>query len=348
MTAERMDRITLERTFQAVFYTLTLITLYYYLFTVHPWLLELQGNIAYKPDIIFMQDDTYPFWYFTEFATISDTPLGIKGPVAIGKLLLNSYILIFLFNAFLLYVTVTNFLKIVGRNNYLFKTLLIFQPFVIVQTFYINKEIYMLISGFLACSYIIKKDLKLLILSMMFSLLTKVEYVAILTAFILISNINKSNFIILSLAKVFIIGILYKEIPGIESKASVLIANTELENFSLSRYFFDLSYNHSAFPLVVLPKVIHVYMHGIIQAIKFPYALVENVTNLSFSITCLVIGSVSVYWSFTHRHLPTTAYFIIIWSVIVATIPFNVPRYLFPIFPFLVSTYLLLKKTQPN
>lgn len=338
--------ITVERIFQAIFYFLSLSVLYYYLMCVHPWLLELRKNIGYKPTIEFMPADSYPFYQFIELKSLEETPLGILGPVFLGKILFNSYILIFSINILLLYYSVITFLQAINRNNYLIKTLIIFQPFVIVNTFYVNKEIYMLLSGFFSCRYLIKEEKKFLLLALAFSFLTKLEFIAILTIFFITRNLPERRFVALFSLATLLIGLLYKHIPGINSKAGVLLANIDEDKFSLSKLFFSLSYDNYLFPLVALPKAVHVYMLGIIEAVKFPISNIANMTNLSFSVTSSVLGIACIYLIIKMKHIPKSFYFVLLLTLIVATIPFNVSRYLFPIFPFLLTTFFLLQEKK--
>lgn len=334
-----MQNILKEKTYKIILSLILILIFWQYLFQVRPWAIDLFLGIGFKPASIFFPADGYTYWANAFSKDILSIHPSILGPSLFGKVTFLNSDLSFLVCLFSLILAVSRMAKAIGSPIVYTLLIVLINPIISMQSFFLNKEIHMLIAGFFFVAYSTKKKNSDLALAIVFSLFTKVEFIGIIVLWIALLFFRPKIRLLAIVSLVLAITVLYKYIPGIETKHKLVIALSKNEGSNgLSLLLENLTYNYFLFPITSILRVFNGAFTGIILFIKKP-------TNIFLSIHLFISGIFMAHLSFKGLNSKKVfkspeLLFITIWLIVYATVPYAVHRYLIPIYPFLYAIYL--------
>ncbi|QLY27054.1 hypothetical protein HW988_08690 [Bdellovibrio sp. KM01] len=315
---------------------------YQYSFNIRPWLNSLTLNNGYPPYPNFISADPFVYWKYATTYGWSEIPLNIFGPVYFAKIFFCNFDAIFIANLAILILSIKCFAQRISQSNYLVLIVLLINPAISSQVFFVNKELYMIISALLFLSTTRTKSW-IFAAACLMALFTKIEFLAVVGLWLVL---RKQSYLVIVYSLFALIGaisIFYSFIPGMADKESVLTyASKNSQSIGLSSLWQYLATEYHLFFLVIVPRVLQASSAGIVELFRGGISVLKNgwVTVISsFIFTSMLAWIVTL-----KRKVTAEVIFLSLWFVVSATLPFAIHRYLFPCYPFMY--FIILKREQ--
>lgn len=309
---------------------------YQFFFIGRPWLRGLFDNIGYPPFPNFFSADPYVYWKFGALAHLNEIPLNIFGPTYFFKFLGGQFELIFAVNLALIIYSIVMFSKAIGRNAALMLLMILANPIIFSQVFFVNKELYMLCAGFILLAGEMLNLNHLRIFSLLLLVFTKLEFIVMILFWMILKRLKLKFQIFIIAAIVILVSLLYDKLPGMANKTTVLIANQNGQSMGLNLYLQELAEKQHLYLLVILPRTILNVLTGFYDSVRTSGFQISGLAGIVSSVVMSLLLLIATYRGFKER-VRSEHIFIILWFILSATIPFVLHRYLIPIYPFLFA-----------
>lgn len=260
------------------------------------------------------------------------------GQILILQILQNNIYLFFLFNSVSLYIAINQFFKSINYPNTKFFYFFI-NPLLMINLISMNKEILAFIAILFLSTYIISKNKKILLVSLIYSFLSRIDLLFLFVIFLILKKFNDSSkktlIYVLLLTLTFFLGI-YSNFIGNSIVEKVL----SQKDFSISKIFYFLVNNYLFF-LILIPKII-VNLFGDMQyllSLNFStYKTFLSLSAASFFFVIVTNLNLFKYIKFKNDFF----IFFILYCIFYSTIPFIHHRYFFPLYALISANFIYI------
>ena len=312
------------------FFLLGLLCMSLYFFIMRPWLTTFD-SIGIDESISIAPADTFTYWSHSSDPLIL-VPYNLFGPVALIMIFGGNFDFIFLFYIFLFLIVLFRIRKYLNIDPYLFASLMLVNPVIMFQFFAPNKEFLIIMSMLFIVVYIYSQKNIHLFFSLILAAFSKPEFLLLLLFFLIVRKFNKKLRPYILLLMIFILTVLYSNLPNMESQSEILLRGQTNSSLGITLLLQDLANKYFLYPLVIFPRIFLTLFESntifiLFSGIFFFFAIIKVIIKSGFRL-----------------NLDNDIFFIAyLFIIMVSIVPFPHHRYILPLYPLLLI-YLL----RPN